>query len=148
MKTAVFLWLVLAFALFLTIFYYHPKSVTGIVPFRTISVVAQAGGPVTKVHVENGQRVEAGDLLFEIENSSQLAAVALAETEFETIEASEEEAESEVDVAQAGVVEAEAQVAQLRVDLASAEELLRRECRNCRHREEAEFGAGHCRGGS
>ncbi|MEM9106111.1 MAG: biotin/lipoyl-binding protein, partial [Pseudomonadota bacterium] len=126
MKTAVFFWLVMAFALFLTIFYFHPKSYSGIVPYRTISVVAQTGGPVTKVHVINGQRVEAGDLLFEIEDSTQLAAVAQSETEFEAIESSEKKAESQVDVAESGVAQAEAQVAQLTTDLADAEELFRR----------------------
>ena len=69
MKTAVFLWLALAFALFLSIFYYHPKSYTGIVPFRTVSVVAQTSGPVTHVLVENGQHVAKGDILFKIENN-------------------------------------------------------------------------------
>jgi multidrug resistance efflux pump len=126
MKTAVFLWLVMAFALFLTIFYYHPKSYTGLVPYRTISVVAQTGGPVTAVHVRNGQHVEAGDFLFEIENSSQKAAVAQAETAFDSIESSEKKARERVEVAKAGVAQAEAQVAQLSVDLANAEELQRK----------------------
>ena len=45
MKTALFLWGTLAFSLFLVIFYYHPKTYASIVPFRTISVVAQTTGP-------------------------------------------------------------------------------------------------------
>ena len=85
MKTAVYLWLVMAFALFLVIFYYHPKSYSGIVAFRTISVVAQANGPVTRLEVESGQRVEKGELLFEIENSTQQAAVELAQAELNNI---------------------------------------------------------------
>ena len=75
MKTAVFLWLVMAFFLFLAIFYFHPKSYSGLVPFRTISVVAQTSGPITQINVRNGQAVKAGDLLFKIEDSSQSAAL-------------------------------------------------------------------------
>ena len=40
MKTAVFMWAVLAFSLFLSIFYFHPKTYAGVLPFRTVSVVA------------------------------------------------------------------------------------------------------------
>ena len=126
MKTAVFLWLLMAFFLFLAIFYYHPKSYTGIVPFRTVSVVAQTGGPVTRIHVRNEQRVKAGDLLFEIEDSAQQAALRQATTEFEKIKAQEAKAKSAVEVAQANVEAANAQIKQLTVDLASAEELLRK----------------------
>lgn len=126
MKTAVFLWLLMAFFLFLAIFYYHPKSYSGIVPFRTVSVVAQAGGPVTRILVRNGQQVKAGDLLFEIENSTQQAALKQASTEIESIDAQEAKAKSAVEVAQANVEAVDAQIKQLTVDLASAEELLRK----------------------
>src|SRR5688572_8633675 len=66
MKTAMFLWAVLAFFLFVAIFYFHPKSYSGLLPFRTVSVVAQTSGPVTELAVSNGQRVATGDLLFRI----------------------------------------------------------------------------------
>jgi len=78
MHQAVFAWLVLATALFMTIFYYHPKSFSGMVPFRVAPVVPQTGGPVTSIKVVNGQHVSKGDLLFTIENSRQIADVAMA----------------------------------------------------------------------
>jgi len=78
MHQAIFAWLVLATALFMTIFYYHPKSFSGIVPFRVSPVVPQTGGPVTSIKVVNGQHVSKGDLLFTIENSRQIADVAMA----------------------------------------------------------------------
>jgi multidrug resistance efflux pump len=126
MRTAVFLWAVLAFGLFLVIFYFHPKSYTGLLPFRTVSVVAQTAGPVTDVNVVNGQRIKSGDLLFKIENSSQVAAKQQAEAEFGLIEAAEKKAEDSLQAAQASVAEVAAQLSKLRVDLENARTLLSR----------------------
>lgn len=126
MKTAVFLWLFLAFMLFLTIFYYHPKSYTGLVPFRTVSVVAQANGPVTKVAVENGQKVEAGDLLFQIENSAQSAALEKAMVAFEGLKAAELQAKEAITFASANVDQVRVSFEKLRKDLANAETLFRK----------------------
>ncbi|MEM9148614.1 MAG: biotin/lipoyl-binding protein [Pseudomonadota bacterium] len=126
MKTAVFLWAALAFALFLTIFYFHPKTYAGIVPFRTVSVVAQTSGPVTEIHVENGQHVQAGDLLFRIEDSAQQAALAEARAQLELIAAAEDKAIDAKTIAEAGVDTAEAELAKLQDDLADAQQLLDR----------------------
>ncbi|MEP2029821.1 MAG: biotin/lipoyl-binding protein [Paracoccaceae bacterium] len=126
MKTAVFIWAVLAFGLFLTIFYYHPKTYAGIVPFRTVSVVAQTSGPVTEIAVINGQRVKAGDLLFRIEDSAQKVALAQAQAEIDLILADKDKAKDTEIVAQSAVDEANAEIVQLRDDLADAETLLQR----------------------
>lgn len=126
MKTAVFLWAVLAFGLFTAIFYFHPKTYAGILPFRTVSVVAQTTGPVTEVAVVNGQDVKAGDLLFRIENSAQKAALAQAKAELDLIAAAEAKAKDAEIIAQSAVDEATAQLAQLRDDLVDAETLLQR----------------------
>ena len=126
MRTAVLLWAILAFLLFVVIFYFHPKSYSGLLPFRTISVVAQTSGPVTEVAVTNGQRVSAGDLLFRIENSAQKAALDQAETAFDQIAAAETRAEDMLKVAEASVVEAKASLDLLRTNLANAETLLER----------------------
>lgn len=126
MKTAMFLWLILAFLLFLIIFYFHPKSFSGLVPFRTVSVVAQTSGPVTELAVRNGQTVAAGDLLFRIENSSQKAALAQAEAELDKVAASEVKAADNLKVAQASVIEAQASLNTLRIDLENANTLVQR----------------------
>jgi len=126
MRTAVLIWAVLAFLLFLVIFYFHPKSYSGIVPFRTISVVAQASGPVTELPVRNGQRVEPGDLLFRVDSRSQKAALAQAEAEFAKISAAETKAGETLKVAQFSVVEATASLEKLRVDLENAQTLVSR----------------------
>ncbi len=126
MKTAVFMWAVLAFALFLTIFYFHPKTYAGIVPFRTVSVVAQTAGPVTELAVENEQRIKAGDLLFRIENGAQNAALKQAEAQLALIDAAQAKAEDSIVVAQATVDQAEAELTKLRDDLSDAKTLVER----------------------
>ena len=126
MRTAVFLWAVMAFLLFVVIFYFHPKSYTGLLPFRTVSVVAQTAGPVTEVSVINGQRVADGDLLFRIENKAQKAALSQAEAQLDTLTAAEVKAQDTLKVAQAGVAQATANLDKLKVDLENAQKLFER----------------------
>jgi len=123
MRTAVFLWAILAFFLFVVIFYFHPKSYSGLVPFRTVSTVAQTSGPVTEIAVRNWQRVSAGDLLFRIENSAQKATLKQAEAELDRIAAAEAKASDALKVAQASVVESRASLEKLRGDLKNAQAL-------------------------
>ncbi|PRA45270.1 hypothetical protein CQ062_24135 [Ochrobactrum sp. MYb68] len=123
MRTAVFLWAVLAFFLFVVIFYFHPKSYSGLVPFRTASIVAQTSGPVTEIAVRNWQRVSAGDLLFRIENSAQKATLKQAEAELDRIAAAEAKAIDALKVAQASVVESGASLEKLKGDLKNAQAL-------------------------
>ncbi|EGJ23420.1 secretion protein HlyD family protein [Cereibacter sphaeroides WS8N] len=126
MRTAVFAWAVMAMGLFLVIFYFHPKSYSGLLPFRTISVVAQTSGPVTEIHVENGQRVAAGDLLFKIEDSSQKARLNQTEAEFDKIAAAEIKAQDTLRAALASVAAATSTLEKLSVDRDNARQLLTR----------------------
>lgn len=123
MRTAVFLWGILAFLLFMAIFYFHPKSYSGILPFRTISVVAQANGPVTELGVRNAQRVSAGDLLFRIEDSTQKAQLRQAEAELDKLTSVEAKALDTLKVAQANVDEERSNLENLKVDLKNAQTL-------------------------
>nr|WP_047577333.1 biotin/lipoyl-binding protein [Methylobacterium sp. ZNC0032] len=126
MRTAVFLWAVLAFFLFVAIFYFHPKSYSGLLPYRTVSIVAQTSGPVTEVAVKNMQKVSAGDLLFRIENNTQKAALKQAEAEFDKITAAEAKASEALKVAQASVAVSSASLEKLRGDLENAQTLVAR----------------------
>ena len=126
MRTAVLMWAILAFFLFMVIFYFHPKSYSGLLAFRTVSVVAQTNGPVTELAVRNGQRVSAGDLLFRIEDGAQKAALKQTEAEFDKIAAAEIKAKDTLKVAQASVAEATASLDKLKVDLENAQTLLAR----------------------
>lgn len=126
MKTAVFLWAIMAFTVFVVIFYFHPKTYAGVVPFRTVSVVAQTSGPVTDIYVKNGQRVNTGDLLFRIENSAQLAALSEAEAQLAVIEAEQAKAEDNKLIAEASVREIQARLVSLRDELRDAKSILKR----------------------
>ena len=126
MRTAVFLWALLAFFLFVTIFYFHPKSYSGLLPYRTVSIVAQTSGPVTEVAVKNLQRVSIGDLLFRIENSTQKAALKQAEAEFDKITAAAVKASDTLKVAEASVAVSSASLDKLRGDLENAQALVAR----------------------
>ena len=124
MKTALFLWAFMAFMLFMVIFYFHPKSYTGLVPFRTVSVVAQTSGPVTEVLVRNGQTVSRGDVLFRIENSTQRAALDQASAEFDKVDAAQSKAVESLQLAEASFNEVQIALKKQREDLADAETLL------------------------
>lgn len=126
MRAAVFIWAILAFFLFVLIFYFHPKSYSGLVPFRTVSVVAQTNGPVIELPIRNGQRVSAGDLLFRIEDHTQKAALAQAEAELGNISAAEAKSTDTLKVAEASVREAAATLEKLKVDLENAQTLMDR----------------------
>jgi len=124
MRTAVFLWALLAFFMFVAIFYFYPKSYSGLLPYRTVSVVAQTAGPVTEVAVKNMQKVATGDLLFRIENSTQKAALKQAEAEFDKIKAAEAKASDALKVAQAAVIVSTSSLDKLRGDLENAQALV------------------------
>ncbi|WP_422023268.1 HlyD family secretion protein [Roseibium sp.] len=123
---ALFLWFVMALIVFFAVFYYYPKSFTGIVPFRTVPVVAEAGGTVTEVFVKGGEHVSVGDPLFAIENTSELAKVEIAQRKIVEINAANEAAHLEVETAQAALEAAVAALKQAEITLADHEELRRR----------------------
>ena len=65
----------LTVALITLIFYYHPSTTNASPSFRTVTMLPEGGGRVDEVYIENGQLVAAGDPLFSLQDSSQLAAV-------------------------------------------------------------------------
>lgn len=109
---ALFLWAVLALAVFFAVFYYYPKSYTGIAPYRTVPVVAEAGGTVTEVFVKGGDHVEKGDPLFAIENSIQKADLDLALSQVDEVESAIIAAHINVETAEAALDAAQAALAQ------------------------------------
>lgn len=120
---ALFLWFVLALIVFFAVFYYYPKSFTGLVPYRTVPVVAEAGGTVTEVFVKGGDHVEVGDPLFAIENSSELAKVNYSQRKVDEVEAAIKAAHLEVETASAALDAAHAALRQAELALADHREL-------------------------
>lgn len=123
---ALFAWLALAFAVFFTVFYYYPKSYTGFVPFRIVPVVSENGGTVTQINVDNGSRVEPGQILFTVSNETEEAAVRTAELKLAEVEKSFTLAEAQVRSAQASVDREKAVLQQANEVFEDQEELKRR----------------------
>jgi multidrug resistance efflux pump len=96
--------LILTIALITVIFFYHPTTTNVSSLFRTVSILPESGGRVDKVHVQNHQKVTAGDLLFTLDSSVERATV---ETERRRIK----EVEAELVLAAAELAAAEGLIA-------------------------------------
>lgn len=120
---ALFLWFVMALIVFFAVFYYYPKSYTGLVPYRTVPVVAETGGTVTEVFVKGGDHVKVGDPLFSIENSSELAKVEYSRRKVEEVEAAIVAAHMDVETAEASLAAARSALKQAELTLADHLEL-------------------------
>ncbi|WP_422037157.1 HlyD family secretion protein [Roseibium sp.] len=120
---ALFLWFVLALIVFFAVFYYYPKSYTGLVPYRMVPVVAEAGGTVTEVFVKGGDHVKVGDALFSIENSSERAKVEVGRRQVEEVEAAIVAAHMDVETAEASLAAAQSALKQAELTLADHLEL-------------------------
>ncbi|MEH6477680.1 MAG: biotin/lipoyl-binding protein, partial [Sneathiella sp.] len=117
MHVAIYTWMILAAVLFTTVFYFHPKSYTGLVAFRLAPVVPQVGGPVTNVYVENGMHVTVGDLLFTIEDSRQKADVATAIAKLAEVKASFAVTDKQLNIVAGKVASAKASYKQIADEL-------------------------------
>jgi multidrug resistance efflux pump len=108
---------ILTISLITLIFYYHPSTTNASPFFRTITILPEGGGRVEEVFVENGQAVEAGEPLFSLHESSQLAAVELARGQVVEIEAQFKIAESDLAAMNGLVRQAEGSLEQVRNEL-------------------------------
>lgn len=75
----------------------HRVSAIGLVEgaSREIAVYPEVGGTLAVLHVQAGQAVQAGDLLFELHNDSQKAQLALAEAEMTSAEVQGQQARAD-----------------------------------------------------
>lgn len=90
------------------IFYYHPTTSNVLSAFRTMTILSEGGGRVSKVFVENNQYVKAGDPLFELDGKSQKAAAATARARIVEVDAALELALTSLAAAEAQMDKAEA----------------------------------------
>lgn len=105
------------------IFYYHPSTVNATPFFRTVTILPEGGGRVDDVFVNNNQLVQAGDPLFSLQSSSQLAATEVARDKILEVEAKMKMAQAEL-AAMTGLVEkAQGSLDQLKNELRMKVEL-------------------------
>jgi multidrug resistance efflux pump len=109
--------LILTVALITMIFYYHPSTVHASPFFRTVTILPENGGRVDEVFARNGQRVEAGQPLFSIQDSVQFAAVEIARGKVVEAEAAFSVARSQLDASDGLVEQAEGSLNLSRTEL-------------------------------
>ncbi|AVO39007.1 HlyD family secretion protein [Pukyongiella litopenaei] len=105
---------ILTISLIALIFFYHPATNNIGSFFRTLTLLPETGGRVAEVLVENNQHVEAGQVLFRIDDASQRAAVETARMQVAEVEASLAVARADLDAAEGQVAQARAALAQAR----------------------------------
>ena len=118
--------LMLTVTLITIVFYYHPSTTNAGPYFRTIPLLPEGGGRVEEVFVKNGDTVAAGDPVFSLLDSAQVANVNLAESQLDQIASAFAQAEVQVSAAQATLVQAESALAQAKNELAKKSELASR----------------------
>ena len=118
--------LMLTVTLITIVFYYHPSTTNAGPYFRTIPLLPEGGGRVEEVFVKNGDTVAAGDPVFSLLDSAQVANVNLAESQLDQIASAFAQAEGQVSAAQATLVQAESALAQAKNELAKKSELASR----------------------
>lgn len=79
--------LLLTIGLITTVFYFHPSSTYVSAVFRTVPVVSESVGRVEEVFVRGSDRVEAGQPLFRLLDSTQRTAVERARREAAEVDA-------------------------------------------------------------
>jgi multidrug resistance efflux pump len=127
--------IILAICLITVIFYNHPSTTNVTLFFRTVPIVPETIGRVAEVHFEQSGPVTKGTPLFKLDSSKQEAAV-------ETARRKIAEAEAGLLVAQADLVKAEGQIQEAKSahqqaidELATKEELYKRNPGNVPFRE-------------
>ena len=118
--------LMLTVTLITIVFYYHPSTTNAGPYFRTIPLLPEGGGRVEEIFVKNGDSVAAGDPVFSLLDSAQVANVNLAESQLDQIASAFAQAEVQLAGAQATLVQAESALAQAQNELAKKSELASR----------------------
>ena len=115
--------LILTVSFITVVFYYHPSTTNAGPYFRTIPLLPEGGGRVEEVFVNNGETVGTGDPLFSLLDSSQVAAVNVAESQLDQLTSAVAQAEVQQEAATATLVQAESALAQSENELSKKKEL-------------------------
>ena len=115
--------LILTVSLITLIFYYHPSTTNASPFFRTVTILPETGGRVEEVFVVNGELVQAGDPLFSLYQTTQLASVSVAKGRVAETESAFLVAKSELAAAEGMVSQAKGSLKQARNELRFKQEL-------------------------
>lgn len=115
--------LMLTITLITIIFYFHPSTTSATAFFRTVPILPEAGGRVAAVHVGLSEEVEAGQILFELDNERERAALEAAERRIAEIDASFAVAEADLAATEGQIRQAEGSLRQAQEELDTKLEL-------------------------
>ena len=118
---------ILTLSLITMIFYFHPSTTSAISYYRTVPILTESIGRVEEVYVDVRDQVKAGQKLFKLDSSKQEAAVESARRRVLEVDAAFEQAKVELLVADSRIQEAQSALSQAEDELATKEELDRRQ---------------------
>ncbi|MBE9477490.1 MAG: HlyD family secretion protein [Proteobacteria bacterium] len=107
----------LTVALITLVFYYHPSTTNMTSFFRTVTILPEGAGRVKEVYVTNNQSIQAGDKIFKLDASKQIAAVKTAKNRIAEIDAALVVTKSDLNAAAGVVIQAEGSVKQAQDEL-------------------------------
>lgn len=118
--------LMLTVGLITVIFYNHPSTSSATLFFRTIPIVPEANGRVAEVYVGTTGEVKKGAPIFRLDTSAQEAAAEAARRKIAEVDAALVVARTEVGAAEGRIREARTAYQQTADELATKQELYRR----------------------
>jgi len=110
--------LILALGLITVVFFYHPSTSAVSSYFRTVTIIPEVPGRVAEVNVRGQQRVEAGDVLFRLDDTSQRAALESARRRIAEVDASMAVAQDQLAAATGQLDQAIGQLDEAQTELA------------------------------
>ena len=113
----------LTVCLITVVFYYHPSTSNVTSFYRTVPVLPETGGRVDEIYVGINQEVKAGQKLFRLDSSLQLASLKSAEQRVKEIEAQILVAQADLATADGNIAAAEGSYKQALDELATKSEL-------------------------
>jgi multidrug resistance efflux pump len=127
--------LILTVLLITTVFYNHPSTSNVTLFFRTVPILPETNGRVAEIYVGNNSSVTKGAPIFRLDDSKQKAAVESARRKIAEVDAKMLVARADVTKAEGQLQDAKSQHQQTLDELATKQELYRRNPGNVPFRE-------------
>lgn len=135
LRWGITLCLMLTVGLITAIFYYHPSTTNVTAYFRSVPIVPDASGRVAEVYVGLSQKVAEGQPIFRLDNEKQMAAMELARRKIAEADAAMIVARADIQATEGKIREARSAFQQATDELATKQELTRRNPGNVAARE-------------
>src|SRR4051794_15930474 len=117
--------LLLTVSLITLIFYYHPATPYVTAVFRSVPIISESVGRVSEIYVRGSERVEAGQPLFRLVDTTQRTAVETARRAIAEVDAAVALARADLAASEARILEAQGALQQAQDEYATKSELNR-----------------------